>query len=475
MSSRRRWWTLVGVALATFMTFLDNNVVNVALPSIQRDLHLSISGLEWIVSSYILVFSGLMLVGGRLADVFGRRRLFVGGLTLFTGASLLAGLAGSESVLVLARVLQGVGAAASIPSTLAIISSTFPDPKERSRAVGVWSAVSALALAFGPFTGGFVSQRWEWGWIFLINVPVGAVAVGIMLAAMRESRDAVRRRLDLPGLLTSAVTLFSLTYALIEGHDRGWTSALILGSFALAAVAGTAFLLIESRTQDPMVDLSMFRIRQFSGGTGAMILWGFGVMGVYFFTAMYLQNVLGFSPTEAGAAFIPMALMMAAIAPVAGLVARRIGTHVTVALGLTLNVAGLVMVSFVGEHGHFMDLMPAFVAFGVGSGFTMMPLNDAIISVLPPGRAGAASAVMNAAREVSGLLGVTIVGAILTSRQAAVLRGGATPVHAFLSGYQFALLIASAIVFVGVPISLYALRTTRRTPVPAEPEPVPVG
>jgi EmrB/QacA subfamily drug resistance transporter len=472
MTSRRRWWTLVGVSLATFMTFLDNNVVNVALPSIQRELHLSLSGLEWIVSSYILVFSGLMLVGGRLADVFGRRRLFVAGIAVFTGASLLAGLASSEEVLVFARVLQGIGAAASIPSTLAIISSTFPDPKERSGAVGVWSAVSALALALGPFTGGFVSERWDWGWIFLINVPVGAVTIVIMLAAMQESRETVRRRLDLPGLVASAVTLFSLTYALIEGHNRGWTSGLILGSFAFAAVAGAAFLLIERRTTDPMVDLSMFRIRIFSGGTGAMILWGFGVMGVYFFTAMYLQNVLGFSPTEAGAAFVPMALMMAATAPVAGVVARRLGTHVTVALGLTLNVAGLVMVSFVGEHGHFMDLMPAFVAFGVGSGLTMMPLNDAIISVLPEGRAGTASAVMNAAREVSGLLGVTIVGAILTTRQASLVRGGATPVHAFLSGYQFALLIAAAIVFVGVPLSLYTLRTKR--PALVVPEPVPV-
>jgi EmrB/QacA subfamily drug resistance transporter len=475
MTGQRRWWTLIGVTLATFMTFLDNNVVNVALPSIQRELHLSISGLEWIVSSYILVFSGLMLVGGRLADVFGRRRLFVAGITLFTGASLLAGLAGSEEILIFARVLQGIGAAASMPSTLAIISSTFPDAKERSRAVGVWSAVSALALALGPFTGGFVSERWHWGWIFLINVPVGVVTIAITLAAMRESREAVRRRLDLPGLTASAVALFSVTYALIEGHNQGWTSAIILGSFALAAVTGAAFVLIERRTKDPMVDLSMFGIRTFSGGTGAMILWGFGVMGVYFFTAMYLQNVLGFSPTEAGAAFIPMALMMAAIAPVAGLVARRIGTHLTVALGLTLNVVGLVMVSFVGEHGHFMDLMPAFAAFGVGSGFTMMPLNDAIIGVLPPARAGAASAVMNASREVSGLLGVTIVGAILTSRQAAVLRGGATQVHAFLSGYQFALLIAAAIVFAGVPLSLYTLRTRRREEISATPEPVPVG
>ncbi len=477
MTSQRRWWTLVGVALATFMTFLDNNVVNVALPSIQRELHLSISGLEWIVSSYILVFSGLMLVGGRLADVYGRRRLFLGGLTLFTAASLLAGLAGSESTLVLARVLQGVGAAASMPSTLSIISSTFPDPKERTRAVGIWSAVSALALALGPFTGGFVSQHWDWGWIFLINVPVGVITIAIIAISMRESRESVRRRLDVPGLVTSALGLFSLTYALIEGHDRGWTSAVILGSFALAAVAVTAFLLIESRTADPMVDLSMFRSRVFSGGTGAMILWGFGVMGVYFFTAMYLQGVLGFSPTEAGAAFVPMALMMAATAPIAGPVARRLGTNVTVAGGLALNVLGLIMVSFVGEHGHFLDLMPAFVAFGVGSGFVMMPLNDAIIGVLPPGRAGAASAIMNAAREVSGLLGVTIVGAILTARQSAVLRGGATPTHAFMSGYQFALLAAAAIVFAGVPISLYALRARRRPELTVVDAPVlePVG
>jgi MFS family permease len=219
-TSRRRWGALIGVSLASFMTFLDNNVVNVALPSIQRDLHLTISGLEWIVSSYILVFSGLMLVGGRLADVFGRRRLFVTGLAVFTGASLMAGLAGNQSMLIAGRVLQGVGAALSVPSTLAIISATFPDPKERSRAVGVWSAVGALALALGPLTGGFISDRWHWGWIFLINVPVGIATIVITAVSMPESRESGRRRLDLPGLVTSATALFAVTYALIEGHNR---------------------------------------------------------------------------------------------------------------------------------------------------------------------------------------------------------------------------------------------------------------
>ncbi|MCO5997582.1 MFS transporter [Actinoallomurus rhizosphaericola] len=475
MESSRRWWTLTGVALATFMTFLDNNVVNVALPSIQRDLHLTLSGLEWIVSSYILVFSGLMLVGGRLGDVYGRRRLFITGLALFTGASLLAGLANSESILITARVLQGVGASLSVPSTLAIISSTFPDARERSRAVGVWSAVSALALALGPLTGGFISDHWHWGWIFLINVPVGVATIAIIAVSMRETTEDVRRRLDLPGLLTSAVTLLSVTYALIEGSDRGWTSALILGAFALAAVTGAVFIVLETRAADPMVDLSLFRNRVFSGGVGAMVLWGFGVMGVYLFTAMFLQNILGFSPTKAGASIIPMALMMIVIAPFAGSVARRLGTHLTVAAGLTLNVAGLVMVSFVGEGAHFLDLMPSFVLFGIGSGLTMMPLTDAVIGVLPSDRAGAASGVLNATREVAGLLGVTIIGAILTSRQSAALRGGSTPTHAFLAGYQLALLVGAAIVFIGVPLSLYALRTGRSAPRETEPVLEPVA
>ncbi|GAA0359605.1 MFS transporter [Actinoallomurus spadix] len=473
MESRRRWWTLTGVALATFMTYLDNNVVNVALPSIQRDLHLSLSGLEWIVSSYILVFSGLMLVGGRLGDVYGRRRLFLTGLVIFTGASLLAGIANDETTLIIARVLQGVGASLSAPSTLAIISSTFPDKRERSRAVGVWSAVSALALALGPLTGGLISDHWHWGWIFLINVPVGVVTIAIIAVSMRDT-EAVRRRLDLPGLLTSAVALFSVTYALIEGSDRGWTSALILGAFGLAAAAAAAFIVIETRAADPMVDLSMFRNRVFSGGAGAMVLWGFGVMGVYLFTAMYLQNILGFSPTEAGASIVPMALTMIVITPFAGSVARRLGTHRTVAGGLTLLVTGLVMVAFVGEGAHFMDLMPAFLLFGVGSGFTMMPLTDAMIGMLPPDRAGAASGVLNATREVSGLLGVTIIGAILTSRQSAVLRGGSTPTHAFLAGYQLALLVGATIVFIGVPLSLYALRPRKATPAEREPMLEPV-
>src|SRR5215472_5517252 len=253
----RRWWSLVAVSLATFMTYLDNNVTNVAIPTIERSLHLSLAGLEWVVSSYILVFAGLLLAGGRLADLFGRRRLFLVGLSVFTIASLGAGLAGSGGVLIGARLVQGLGAALVVPTTLAIIMATFKDARERTTAIGVWTAIGAMALAFGPLIGGFISQHLHWGWIFFINVPVGIAAFAIAVASVGESREtAAVRRLDLPGMTTSSVALFSLTYALIEGHDKGWTSALILAAFAVAAVALAAFVAIEARSKQPMVDLT---------------------------------------------------------------------------------------------------------------------------------------------------------------------------------------------------------------------------
>ncbi|MFE3025890.1 MFS transporter [Nocardia tengchongensis] len=469
----RRWWALIGVSLATFMTFLDNNVVNVALPSIQADLGLTISGLEWVVSSYILVFAGLMLAGGRLADLFGRRRMFLAGLAVFTLASLLAGLADSPAMLIAARVLQGVGAAAAIPPTLAIIAGLFPDAAERAKAVGVWSAIGALALALGPFTGGVLSQHVDWSWIFLINVPFGVITFALTAATLDETREPIRHRLDLPGLTTSAIALFAVTYALIEGHNRGWTSPVILSCFAVGAAALAAFVAIETRRDDPMVDMSMFRSRAFSGGIAVLMLWGFGVMGIYFFTAMYLQNVLGFSPTAAGAAFIPMAVAMVLMAPLAPLVARRLGTNVTVALGVAGIVGALLDISTIGEHGHILDLMPAFIGFGIGSGLLMSPLNTAIMDRMPPAVAGAAGAVVNASREISALLGVTIVGAILTSRAASVAQQGAAPMHAFLEGYRLAIVVAGAIVAVGIPLALITLRTPRaEAPAVAATEPV---
>ena len=457
----RRTWTLIAVALATFMTYLDNNIVNVALPVIQRDLHLSTAGLEWIVSGYILVFASLLLAGGRLADVYGRRRLFAIGLIIFTAASFVAGLAGSADVLVAARAVQGLGAALLTPTTLAIISATYPDPRERNMAVGVWSAVGALALALGPLLGGLISDHLSWGWIFFINVPVGIATLALGLWAISESRESsAPRRLDMPGVVLSSVALFGLTYSLIEGHDRGWTSPIILGGFLLAATLGLAFVWREQHTAEPMVAMGLFRERVFSGGLIALIMWGFGIFGIYFFTSLYLQNVLGFSPTEAGAAFVPMALLMAAGAIASEAVARRIGAYRSVGLAMTLMAAGIASVSLLGADATFWQLMPSFAAIGVGGGLTV-PLTATVLSAMPRDEAGVASGIFNASREVSGLLGITVIGAILTARQGDALRSGHSPVDAFLSGYQLGLLVAAVLVAAGGVAAYLGLRTAR--------------
>jgi len=457
----RRTWTLIAVALATFMTYLDNNIVNVALPVIQRDLHLSTAGLEWIVSGYILVFASLLLAGGRLADVYGRRRLFAIGLIIFTAASFVAGLAGSADVLVAARAVQGLGAALLTPTTLAIISATYPDPRERNMAVGVWSAVGALALALGPLLGGLISDHLSWGWIFLSNVPVGIATLALGLWAISESRESsAPRRLDMPGVVLSSVALFGLTYSLIEGHDRGWTSPIILGGFLLAATLGLAFVWREQHTAEPMVAMGLFRERVFSGGLIALIMWGFGIFGIYFLTSLYLQNVLGFSPTEAGAAFVPMALLMAAGAIASERVANRIGAYRSVGLAMALMAAGIASVSLLGADATFWQLMPSFAAIGVGGGLTV-PLTATVLSAMPRDEAGVASGIFNASREVSGLLGITVIGAILTARQGEALRSGHSPVDAFLSGYQLGLLVAAVLVAAGGVAAYLGLRTAR--------------
>ena len=455
----RRWWTLVAVSLATFMTYLDNNVTNVAIPTIQRSLHLSIAGLEWVVSSYILVFAGLLLAGGRVADLYGRRRMFLIGLSVFTVASLAAGLAASGGVLIGARLLQGLGAAILVPTTLAVIVATFDDAAERARAVGAWTAIGALALAFGPLIGGFISQHLHWGWIFFINVPVGVITFALAVAAMGESRTQVAvRRLDMPGLATSAVALFSLTYALIEGHDKGWTSALILGSLALSAVTAAAFVVIESRTGHPMVDMTLFRSRVFSGGTTVMMMWAFGIFGIYFFTSIYLQTILGFSPTEAGLAFVPMAVCLALFASLAAPVAGRIGAHRTVGLGMVIMTVGLYLFSRLGAGATFGSLLPGFLLFGAGAGLMNVPLTSAILHSMPAERSGVASGLLNASREVAGLLGITVIGAVLRSRQGAALRDSVTPGGAYLDGYHAGLLVTVALLAAGAVIGYLALR-----------------
>ncbi|MGW3352326.1 MFS transporter [Nonomuraea rubra] len=455
-----RWWALAAVTLGTFMTYLDNNVGNVALPTIQRDLGLTISGLEWIVSSYILVFAGLMLAGGRLADVLGARRVFLAGLAVFTLASLAAGLATSGGMLIAARAVQGVGAALLTPTTLSLISQIFPDPAERGRAVGIWSASGALSMALGPTLGGLISENLHWGWIYLINVPIGVVTAGLALWAVRPAVTRVRHSLDLPGLALSALALFALTFALIEGEALGWGSAPILAAFGVFAAAVAGFVAVEARAPEPMIAISLFRSRVFTGGVLTSGIWTFGVFGIYFFSALWLQNVLGFTPTQAGASFVPMALVMGVVAILSQQVSARLGIGRTVALGMALMGTAIYLISRVGAGAGFADVAPWFILYGLGGGL-LVPLTSAVVSGMPRERSGVASGVLNVSREVFGLLGITVLGALLTARQNA---SGLAPLPAFLDGYRFTLVVAAVVVLAAIPLALYSLRPQQAPP-----------
>ena len=464
MDDRKNIWALVAVALATFMTYLDNNIINVAIPVIEDDLGLSRAGMEWVVSSYILTFAGLMLIGGRLADLTGRRRIFLIGLGVFTAASFAAGLSGNVEALIASRAVQGVGAALLTPTTLAIISATFTDRRERNVAVGIWGSVGALALAAGPLLGGLLSDHVSWEWIFFINVPLGVVTAGLALWAIDESRDPVERTLDIWGLVASTIALSTLTFALIEGDGRGWGSPEILLSFAVAAASAIWFVTVEGRVDDPMVDLRLFRDRVFSGALVSLMLWAFGLFGIYFFTSLYLQGVLGFSATRAGLTFVPMALCMAVAAALSETVARRFGAHRSVSFGMGLMGVAIASVALFGQDASMLDLMPSFIAIGIGGGLTI-PLTAVVLGVMPTDQAGVASGVFNTSRELAGLLGITVIGVILTRREDAVLGGGALPVDAFLSGYRLGLVIAGALVVAGAAASWAALRKAEDEPV----------
>jgi len=469
MEQTRSKLTLLTVALATFMTYLDNNIVNVAMPAIQKDLHLTISGLEWVVSSYILVFAGLLLAGGRLADVFGRKKLFLIGLGIFTVASLAAGLAGNATALVISRSVQGLGAALVTPTTLAIISATFTNARQRATAVGIWSGVGALALAVGPLLGGVLSQHASWEWIFILNVPIGALTFVLGVRVITESRrDSGPRRLEVPGLGTSALALLALTYGLIEGQSRGWTSPLIVACFVVAVVLGAAFLWIERRNAQPMIAMSLFSERVFSGGLIALMMWGFGLFGIYFFTSLYLQNVLGFSPTKAGLAFLPMALLMAAGAVASEQLSRRLGAHRVVAFAMLLMAGGIAWVSLLSADTSFLGLMPSFAVIGIGGGLTV-PLTASVLDAMPREEAGVASGIFNASREISGLLGVTVIGAILATRQSGLVAAGSSAVDAFLGGYRTGGLISAALVVAGAIAAYLGLRPGKVNSTEAEP------
>jgi EmrB/QacA subfamily drug resistance transporter len=455
-SENRRWWTLGAVAFGLFMIMLDNTVVNVAVPAIQRDLGVGLSELEWIVAGYALSFAALMLTGGKLADLMGRRRIFVLGIVIFTVSSLFCGMADSGETLIGWRIVQGVGAALMNPATLAIIAATFP-PRERGTAIGIWAGVSALALAIGPLVGGLITENISWNWVFLINVPVGVLGIVASYLLIDESRDmSENQRLDLPGLVLSGAGLFSLTYALIEANTYGWTSGRILVFFAAAAVLLVGFVVWELRTRVPMLDLSLFRNGTFAGANAVILLVGFAMFGIFFYVSLYMQNILGFSAVQAGAAFLPMTLLIIICAPIAGRLSDRIGSRWLMTSGMALLGVQLLYYSTLGTTAGFFNLLPGLLIGGLGMSLTMTPSAAAVIGSVPVDKAGVGSAVMNSMRQVGGSLGIAALGAILAHG----IAGRATP-DAFVDGYSMALRVGAIVTFAGAVVAAATVRKVR--------------
>ena len=444
----RKWWTLGAVSFALFMIMLDNTIVNVALPSIGRGLDIGVSQLEWVVNAYTLAFAVLMLTGGRIADLYGRRLVFATGLSLFTLSSLACGLAPSAAMLIAARSFQGAGGALMMPATLSIITAAFP-AEERGTAIGIWAGVSGSALAIGPLLGGLLTEHVGWSWIFFVNVPVGVLALALSFVLIAETRaDTGEQRLDLTGLLTSGAGLLALVYGLIEANKYGWSSGTILALFAAAALLLIGFILLERHKRHAMLDLRLFAKRTFAGANIAALLVSLAMFGIFFFVSIYMQNILGYTPVHTGVIFLPMTVLVVVSAPLAGKATDLIGPRWPITVGMLLLTASLISFSRLGVHATFSDLLPGMMIGGVGIGVAMGPMTTAALSTASVGEAGVVAGVITTSRQVGGALGVALMGAIVAAAETVSRSDPRFPLQ-FVHGFQHALETGAAITLAG--------------------------
>lgn len=413
----RRWWTLGGSCLGLFVLMMDSTVINLALPSIQQELDSSSAELQWLPNAYLLAITALVVTAGRFGDIFGRRLVFQAGMVVFALGSLLAAAASGMEVLIAGRVVQGVGAASMLPLSLALVSDAFPDD-EQARAMGIWAAVSSIALAAGPLLGGLVVEL-DWRIIFWVNVPLTAVGVWAIAVSTRESCDeGSKPKVDLPGLVLLSAGLVCLVLPLVEGNDWGWGAPQTLGLAAAAAVLLTAFATVERRVSNPIVDFSLFRNGPYFGATAA----AFCLVGAYwcvmYFEAQYLQNVLGHSPSEAGLLILPITLPMIALSPMAGALIARFGSRLLMTAGMLFGVAGLLVITRTDATSGYGLQLPAFLLFGVALGLVYAPMSAAAMAAMPRAKAGIASGVLAMNRVGAGAVGLAVVGAVFVSLQA---------------------------------------------------------
>jgi len=462
----RKWLVLAILALAQFMVVLDVTIVNVALPAIQRDLGFSADGLQWVVNAYTLAFGGLLLLGGRASDLLGRRRLFMAGLALFGAASLGGGLAGSDSALIAVRTVQGVGAALLSPAALALLTVTFPAGRERNIALGVWGALAAIGGTLGVVAGGLLVDSLGWEWIFFVNVPIAIAALAAVPVVVRESRRGEGGAFDLAGAVLGTGGLLALVYAVIRTEAAGWGSAEVLGLFGAAVALFALFVAVESRAKDPLVPLRLFRLRGLSVSAVALALNGGAFLGMFFITALYLQQVHGDSALDAGLHFVPMGIAAIVAAAVASQVVTRIGTRPVYLTGALIGIAGLVALSQAGADASYgTAILPGMVVFGLGMLMVGVSNQIAAIAEVPHADAGAASGIVTAAFQVGGAIGLALISTAATSRTTDELAAGAAQPEALAAGFERGLLIAAAIVVVNLVVG--AVRAPRIKPDPA--------
>jgi EmrB/QacA subfamily drug resistance transporter len=470
--AQHKWLALALLATVQFMVVLDIAIVNVALPSIQVDLGFSQENLQWVISAYALLFGGFLLLGGRAADLLGRRRLFVVGLVVFTAASLASGLAWSDEALILARAAQGLGAAIITPAALSILMTTFSEGRERNAALGVWGAVGAFGAVAGVLLGGVLTDWLSWEWIFYINIPVGLAALALTPVLLRESRDAHVNSFDVPGAVLVTSGLVTLVYAITQANDYGWSSVETIGLFVAAGVLLAGFIGWESRAREPLMPFSIFRIRTVSAANIAGLILGTVTFSMFLMLTLYMQQVLGYSPMKTGVAYLAVAGTAIVWSTIAAQLVNRVGVKPTIAAGMTLLAVGLAYFTQVSVGGSYAgDLLPGFLIIAAGLGFSFVPISIAALAGVQPSEAGLASGLFNTSQQIGGALGIAALSTIATTKTSDGVAAGTPLPKALTDGFEAAFIWGGIVAAIGILVALVLVRREDlETPVEEVPE-----
>jgi EmrB/QacA subfamily drug resistance transporter len=472
--AQHKWLALALLATVQFMVVLDIAIVNVALPSIQADLGFSQEDLQWVISAYALLFGGFLLLGGRVADLLGRRRLFVVGLVVFSAASLLSGLAWSDSALILARAVQGFGAAMITPAALSILMTTFAEGRERNTALGVWGAVGAFGAVAGVLLGGILTDWLSWEWIFYINVPVGLAALALTPILLTESRDAHVKSFDVPGAVLVTSGLITLVYAITQANDYGWGSVETIGLFVAAGALLAAFVGWEARVKEPLMPFAIFRIRTVTAANISGLILGTVTFSMFLMLTLYMQQVLGYSPMKTGVAYLAVAGSAIVTSTIAAQLVTRVGVKPVIVAGMAFLAAGLLYFTQVSVGGSYLgDLLPGFLLIAAGLGFSFVPISIAALAGVQASEAGLASGLFNTSQQIGGALGIAALSAVATSKTEAGVAAGTPLPKALTDGFESAFIWGGVVAIVGILVALVLVRRSElEAPVEEAPEPV---